>query len=294
LAKDFKSREKAYPAKFAKAAARVMEQRAKAGDFKKDVERLRAEVLAVSRDPGLTKEKITGRADPARQQLEEMLSLTRDDVLGSDEALQRERETLVQVLQWWRTGLERLAAPATETDAAKPTRGDKSKAPPAPPEPEAFEKGLAEGEALTATMAAIPDRADRAVLEANREKVKSLDTAEVQGLLVFNLLRARVGIGALPIDVKLCTASRDHSNDMVERKFFAHESPVPGKKGPSDRAKLAGTTAGAENIYFGSERGEDAIEAWWHSPGHHANLMAPHKRVGLGRHQGHWTQMFGG
>jgi uncharacterized protein YkwD len=294
LAKDFRSREKSYPAKFAKAAAKVMEKRAKGKEFKQDLERLRAEVLAVSRDPALTKEKIVERADPARRQLEEMLSLTAEDVLGSDEMLRRDRETLLQVLQWWRTGLEQLAASEGEAAAAKSRPADKKKAAPAPPEPDAFEKALAESEALVATMAAIPDRADRAVLQSNREASKSLDPAEVRGTLALNVLRARLGIGALPVDLKLCAASRDHSKDMAERKFFAHESPLPGKKTPWDRAKLAGTTAGAENIFAGSEVGEAAIEAWWHSPGHHVNMMAPHKRVGLGRHQGHWTQMFGG
>jgi uncharacterized protein YkwD len=286
LAKDFRAREKSYPARFAKAAAKVMEKRAKGDDFKKEVERLRQEVLAVSRDPGLTKEKITERADPARQRLEEMLSLEPGAVLESDESLARDRETMVQALRWWRNAIEHLPEPE-----ARAARADAKKA---PPEPEAFEKGLAEAEALTAMMAAVPDRGDRAVLQSNLAAAGKLDPAEARGALALNLLRARLGIGALAVDAKLCAASRDHSKDMAERGFFDHTSPVPGKATPWDRAKLAGTVAAAENIYTGSERGEDAIESWWHSPGHHANMTAPHKRVGMGRHGGHWTQMFGG
>jgi uncharacterized protein YkwD len=121
-----------------------------------------------------------------------------------------------------------------------------------------------------------------------------MDPAEGRGILVLNVLRAQLGIGALTIDPKLCAAAQGHSKDMVEKGFFAHESPVPGKTTPWERAKLAGTTASGENIYAGSPRGEDAIEAWWHSPGHHTNMMGGHKRVGIGRYQNTWTQMFGG
>jgi hypothetical protein len=46
LARDFAARHKAYPTKFAKAAEKVMAKRAKAREFKQEVDRLRKEVLA--------------------------------------------------------------------------------------------------------------------------------------------------------------------------------------------------------------------------------------------------------
>lgn len=81
----------------------------------------------------------------------------------------------------------------------------------------------------------------------------------------------------------MCDAGRGHSKDMKEKAFFAHESPVAGKETPWKRAALAGTKANAENIYMGSTRGVDAIQAWWYSPGHHANMMADHRKAGLPR-----------
>ena len=47
-----------------------------------------------------------------------------------------------------------------------------------------------------------------------------------------------------------------------------------------------------ENIAAGQDTGEGAIHAWWHSPGHHKNMLGGHGRVGLGRrdplgHGGH-------
>src|SRR5208337_1044126 len=98
---------------------------------------------------------------------------------------------------------------------------------------------------------------------------------------------------ALAIDLSLCEAAREHSQDMERLHFFSHESPVPGKKTPWDRAKLAGTTASGENIFNGSTSGKAADEVWFHSPGHHKNQMGNFARVGVGRSGVYFTQMFG-
>ena len=123
---------------------------------------------------------------------------------------------------------------------------------------------------------------------------QKIDPLEAKGILILNLMRVRFGIGALALDPKLCLAAHGHSSDMKELKFFAHDSPVAGKETPWKRAELAGTSAHAENIYTGSEKPADAIEGWWHSPGHHANMLGESHRVGLGRAGSLWTQMFGG
>jgi uncharacterized protein YkwD len=80
---------------------------------------------------------------------------------------------------------------------------------------------------------------------------------------------------------------------MKRLGFFSHESPVPGKRTPGDRAALAGTSASAENIAAGQSKGVDAIGAWYYSPGHHKNMFGGHARVGLGHSDTLWTQMFG-
>jgi uncharacterized protein YkwD len=259
-AKDIAARRKAYLLRFDKAAAAFMDARLKKPEARKELQGLRQQVLAVSRDRNLTLEMITDRADPARKRVEAMLSLGREDVVKSDPTLAADRSALIGA----------AAAPAE------------------------FESELNNAEDFAATLASLPDRKDRAILQANLEPAKKLDGTEAQGIFVLNVLRARLGVGALAIDLKLCEAARGHSKDMSEFRFFDHVSPISGKEEPTDRAKLAGTTAIAENIYQGGERGEDAIEGWWHSPGHHTNMMAPAKRIGMGRHEGYWTQMFGG
>tara|TARA_B100000929_G_scaffold237345_1_gene194143 strand:+ start:58 stop:306 length:249 start_codon:yes stop_codon:yes gene_type:complete len=81
---------------------------------------------------------------------------------------------------------------------------------------------------------------------------------------------------------------------MEEKNFFSHTSPIERKKTPWIRAKLAGTTANAENIFKGNKEGHAANRSWWHSPGHHINMLSPNaKRVGMGAQGKHWTQMFG-
>src|SRR5690606_12591062 len=119
------------------------------------------------------------------------------------------------------------------------------------------------------------------ILEKNR-RIAGKDEVpadEAKGVEECNLLRLYVGLDALTLDPKLCDASRDHSKDMAEKGFFAHESPVPGKKSPWDRARNFGTSASGENIYAGSTDPHAANMGWFHSPGHHKNMFgAGHKR----------------
>jgi len=134
------------------------------------------------------------------------------------------------------------------------------------------------------------------VLEKNRSiaEKNNIPDDEAAGIEECNRWRLYVGLSALVLDPKLCEASRDHSTDMKELGFFAHESPVPGKKTPWDRAKNFGTTSSGENIYAGSSNPQGANKGWFYSPGHHKNMFgARHSRIGLGRTGGHWTQMFG-
>lgn len=117
---------------------------------------------------------------------------------------------------------------------------------------------------------------------------------ERAGIREVNEWRLLLGLNALEIDPKLCDASRGHSKDMNKHDFFAHESPVPGKKTPGDRAAKEGTGWSGENIYMGNPSPNAANKGWFFSPGHHKNIFrAGHQKIGLGRYEKHWTQMFG-
>ena len=156
------------------------------------------------------------------------------------------------------------------------------------------EAKLAEFEGQVANNALSIDRNYRSVLEQNLRLAEEIEPAEAEGIADLNELRMLIGLPPVLIDVKLCTAARGHSADMKRLNFFSHTSKVPGKKTPWNRAKLAGTTASAENIYVGSRSGKSANKGWWYSPGHHKNMLSPgQRRIGLGNASKHWTQMFG-
>ena len=117
---------------------------------------------------------------------------------------------------------------------------------------------------------------------------------EAECIFQVNRLRALLGLRVLRTDVRLCTAARDHSTDMKTKGFFNHISPVPGKRKFSDRAKLAGTTACAENIHEGQRTPAGATREWFISPPHFKVMLHDiHKRIGVGHVRAMWTQMFG-
>lgn len=138
------------------------------------------------------------------------------------------------------------------------------------------------------------DAAAAVVIAENATLAKALPPEVAAGTKAVDSVRMLCGLLPLVIDPKLCVAATGHSADMEAHDFFAHESPLPGKKEPWDRARLAGTTAAAENIFMGSTSGPDAVKAWFLSPGHHKNLLGDgHRRQGLGRSGAYWTQLFG-
>jgi uncharacterized protein YkwD len=106
----------------------------------------------------------------------------------------------------------------------------------------------------------------------------------------INAARADAGRSALTSRPALAKAARSHSADMVERRYFAHESPEG--EGPADRARRAGYMRHADSWRIGEvllwSRGEPltaarAVELWLDSPGHRHVLLSPHYRhVGAG------------
>jgi len=272
---------KRYGTKFTQAASRLARERLEKTDFL-EVARLRRPVLELQKQPDFSHDMIVAKADPAMKRLEELLVISPAQVLAQSEKLQEDRKKLAPLGSLW----EACAVALHNQSDAPASDG--------PKEIPSFEKYL-QGEEEMAVRATAPmDAATRATLDANARLAPQLDPEEARCILAMNLTRNLLGLSALAIDLKLCAAARDHSKDMKEKGFFAHESPVEGKKTPWDRAKRFGTSASGENIYAGSTNGNDANSAWFHSPGHHKNMLGGHKRVGVGRFEGHFTQLFGG
>ncbi len=245
-----------------------------------EIQALRQKVLSLSRRPDFSKELIEREADPAMRRLEEIFVLDRQKVLEAFPHLQKERERLREGGELWEVcavAVWESTPPEAEKPAQKPS----------------FAQYLEGEEALAAGLAAPMDPKNSAILALNARLASQLDPEEARTILALNLTRNLLGLPALWIDLKLCEAARDHSQDMQQLRFFSHESPVPGKKTPWDRAKRFGTTASAENIAAGYQDGRAVNLGWFHSPGHHRNMLGNHRRVGVGRAGGYFTQMFG-
>ena len=140
---------------------------------------------------------------------------------------------------------------------------------------------------------AVP-RKDQRIMMGNARLHGKIPAEEYALVFMTNQYRVLLGKMPLRLDPKLCDAAREHSKDMKQHKFFSHTSPLPGKRTPSDRARKHGTSASGENIYVGSGDAEKAFWAWFMSIGHHRNMAGGYGSIGVGNHDRHWTEMFGG
>ena len=234
-----------------------------------EIKKLRAQARKLRSCSDLTTARIQKEGAPAVARLKELLIPTMDRLRTMPAPLKKQRERLLELYGYrtqCETALELKAVNRVARLAAIERRVIMA--------PLKQHKGLA------------------AVEKANAKVGRKLDPLEVKGVNDLNLMRFVLGLRLLRIDVNLCKAARDHSKDMSTRKFFSHTSPVSGRRTPWDRAKRAGTHASAENIFAGSADPVGVNQAWFHSPGHHRNMLNPSfTHIGLGRHGLLWTMM---
>lgn len=277
---DFFQRLPKYSAGFQRATAELLRQRGGKDDPSAEIAALRRTIREVADRADLTKEMIKRESDPALARLEQLLVVSAAEVRAFKPELAAERTELLLLAEW--------AERAVELVPEK----DRGRLPPVP-SPTVTALELDAADELAALQAGTLAPADGQTLAANAVSARDLDPEEARGIQRLNQIRILVGLSALAIDPGLVRACRRHSEDMSERRFFSHDSPVAGRETPWKRAQAAGTSARAENIATGTDSGPGAIQIWWHSPGHHKNMLGGHKRTGLGRYQRLWTQLFG-
>jgi Cysteine-rich secretory protein family len=97
-------------------------------------------------------------------------------------------------------------------------------------------------------------------------------------LCLHNEQRARHGLPALEYEARLELAAQRHAEDMVRRRFFAHDTP-DGLR-PEDRALMAGYPtkhySSGENLAWGTGSESSPVEivdGWMRSPGHRENVL---------------------
>ena len=129
--------------------------------------------------------------------------------------------------------------------------------------------------------------------------IPELDSAvtayEAEVIRLVNVERAKQGLKALTANWELSRVARYKSQDMVDNKYFAHNSPTYGT--PFQMIKNFGIsfrTAG-ENIAYGQRTPQAVVNAWMNSSGHRANILnASYTQIGVGyvAKGNYWTQMF--
>lgn len=129
----------------------------------------------------------------------------------------------------------------------------------------------------------------------NIDDVKALE-AEVVRLV--NAERAKRGLPALNHNWELSRVARYKSQDMIDKKYFAHQSPTYGSPFVMmDNFGIKFSAAG-ENIAYGQRTPAEVMNAWMNSPGHRSNILSPtYNQIGVGVAKSangtcYWTQMF--
>ena len=118
---------------------------------------------------------------------------------------------------------------------------------------------------------------------------------ESEVIRLVNEARAQNGLKPLTANWELSRVARYKSQDMVDNRYFSHNSPTYGT--PFQMIKAFGLsyrTAG-ENIAYGQRTPQAVVNAWMNSSGHRANILnSAYTQIGVGYvANGHyWTQMF--
>jgi uncharacterized protein YkwD len=107
---------------------------------------------------------------------------------------------------------------------------------------------------------------------------------------LMNAMRANAGLPALRQQDQLAAASVAHSQDMVDNKYFAHDSldgrDVVARLKTASYIPATGEWVIGENLAWGSgalATPKSLVNAWMNSPPHRENLLASDFReVGMG------------
>jgi len=135
-----------------------------------------------------------------------------------------------------------------------------------------------------------------AILEYNERIETSASRNEWEQVLITNQYRLMMGRKALALNELILQAARSHSDWMTRTGVFSHFEDTDERRTPGDRMAQAGYDRGSgENIHAGAGSPMGAHNGWYHSSGHHRNMLAPsHTEMATGQVGRYWTQNFGG
>ncbi len=126
----------------------------------------------------------------------------------------------------------------------------------------------------------------------------AINSLENEVIRLTNIERTKNGLPALKANWQLSRCARYKSQDMINKNYFAHQSPTYGS--PFDMIESFGISmaAGGENIAMGQRTPKEVVAAWMNSPGHRGNILSTSfTEIGAGCAKDkngsyYWTQMF--
>ena len=133
-----------------------------------------------------------------------------------------------------------------------------------------------------------------AVLAINARLAEKLDPEEARAILACNLMRNLLGLSALAIDPKLCDACARPLEGHGDAEVLCTRVAGCGQEDALGPRQAVRHDRRAENIAMGYHDGRAVNEGWFHSPGHHKNMLtADHVRIGVGRSGVYYSEEFG-
>ena len=170
-----------------------------------------------------------------------------------------------------------------------------------PPSPEGEVTGSVRGNQLRQLVPQVSgeSRGEREA-RARMEATARVSDLELKVHVGINAERAKNGGLPLRWDDRLAAVARAHSDDMIGRGYFSHDTPEG--LGPSDRIDRSGYSCWKDSHYGVAENiaiettlvnldqaAAEAVSGWMNSPGHRTNLLGrQYDRTGIGASFGTW------
>jgi uncharacterized protein YkwD len=131
--------------------------------------------------------------------------------------------------------------------------------------------------ACSANASSQPDAQPAAKPEAPKFEMLTIEQNIVDAT---NSQRARYGLPALAVDVRLMATARQHGTWMASYRSLTHSN-----------------YGVAENIAEGQRSVGEAMNSWMNSSGHRANILGGYRRIGVSAYQSpegtiFWCQQF--
>ena len=123
----------------------------------------------------------------------------------------------------------------------------------------------------------------------------SVTAYEKEVVRLVNQIRQERGLSPLAYNWELSRVARYKSQDMKDRGYFSHTSPVYGSPFQMIRSFGISYRSAGENIAKGQQTPQAVVTAWMNSSGHRANILSTSfTEIGVGYVPSgkYWTQMF--